>query len=393
MGASSQHLILNTFLSNTSMKILHIITGLTTGGAEMMLFRMIEQMQPRHESIVISLLGKDEIGEKIEALGVTVHAIGMRRGIPDAKSYRRLEKLVREIKPEVIHTWMYHANLMGGIAARRAGIKSVMWSLHHTNLQKDANKRTTIWTARLCAILSKHIPRKIVSCSEVARRTHIAFGYDAARMVTIPNGYDVSEFLPNPEARVNVREELKVSLDTPLIGIVGRFHPQKDHHNFVRAAGKLHRKMPHVHFLLIGKDIDLQNTELANWIEKEQIGSVVHLLGKRDDIPHLNAALDLATISSAGEGFPNVVGEAMACGVPCVVTDVGDAAYLVGETGFSVPPKDPEALANAWEQMLLLSAEERQQRGEKARERILQNFAIEKVVLQYGKVYEEMLTL
>ena len=354
---------------------------------------MTDKMKANHDSVVISLLDKGELGAKIEANGVPVHVLGMKPGSFSPGQFHRLVALIREIKPDVVHTWMYHADLLGGVASRLAGVHAVVWSLHHTNLAPSVTKRTTILTARLCACLSKIVPRKIVSCSEVAKDAHIRFGYSPTNMTTIPNGYDVSEYVPNRAARDSVRAELGLPVETPLIGIVGRFHPQKDHRTFVRAAGRLHLTHPHVHFLLVGKGIDWDNLELVSWIDEERIREVVHLVGQRDDIPRLDAALDIATISSIGEGFPNVVGEAMACGIPCVVTNVGDTGYLVGETGIVVPPSNPGELAAGWAQILIFAPEEKREIGEEARARILKNFTIEAVVLQYEAVYRESMAL
>ncbi len=373
------------------MKILHIITGLKTGGAESTLLRIVTAMHPRHESIVISLMDGGEIGAKIEQAGIRVLTLGMKPGVPDASSFRKLVNWVKEIQPDLVQTWMYHADLIGGLASRRAGIKTLVWNIRHTNLDTNANKRTTLLTAKLCALLSRKLPRRIISCSEAARERHIRFGYSGLQMVVIPNGYDVSLYHPDPEAGKSVRQELGLPEAAPLIGIVGRFHPQKDHATFVKAAGILARTHPGVRFLLCGDGIEESNSQLTEWIQQAGIKSTVSLLGRRSDIPRLDAALDVAAISSVGEGFPNVVGEAMACGVPCVVTDVGDAAYLVGETGIVVPPRSPEALAAGWAELLALSPEARRAKGLLARERVLEKFTLEKIVLQYEQLYRELI--
>jgi glycosyltransferase involved in cell wall biosynthesis len=285
---------------------------------------------------------------------------------------------------------MYHANLVGGLAARLAGIRPLAWGIRQSVLDPRYHKRTTIWTARLCARLSRHLPDRIVCCSEAVRRAHAAFGYETGRMVVLPNGFDLDAYRPDPAVRLSVRQELGLPEGTLLIGLVARFNPQKDHHNFMQAAALLHARLPDVHFLLCGDGVSMQNAELAQWVEEADIGPNIHLLGCRQDVPRLSAALDIASSSSYGEGFPNVVGEAMACGVPCVVTDVGDSALIVGDTGRVVPPRNPQALAEAWHDLLIAGPNYRRLLGTAARRRIQECFSLPTITRRYEQLYEEM---
>ena len=185
---------------------------------------------------------------------------------------------------------------------------------------------------------------------------------------------------------------LGVDDSIPLIGMCGRFDLQKDHHNFLAAAGVLRALLPDAQFVLWGKGVDRENPLLSTWIAEEGLAPAVHLLGFRTDSSRLNAALDIATLSAAyGEAFPNVVGEAMACAIPCAVTDVGDAAYIVGETGRVVPAGDPEALAAAWAELLSLPAAERSALGAQARERIEEVFSLEKMGAAYAQLYRDII--
>lgn len=377
------------------MKVLHVITGLGTGGAETMLYRLVSRIdRATFESEVISLIDIGPIGQKIQALGVSVRALGMCPGVPNPLAVLQLAYWLQQDPPQVIQTWMYHADLVGGLAARLAGRIPVAWGIRHSTFEPQTTKRITIWTAMACARLSRWLPARIVCCSEASRRTHAQLGYAADKMVVIPNASDLAVFRPDPAARQSVRQELGIPEKAPLIGLVARFHPQKDHRNFVQAAARLHACVAESHFLLCGDGITWENPELAEWIEAAGIQSQCHLLGRREDIPRLTAAVDIATISSSyGEGFPNVIGEAMACGVPCVVTDVGDSAIIVGETGVVVPPKDPQALAAGWSQLLLdMSREERLQLGFAARQRILERYSLGKIVEQYERLYKSLVT-
>jgi glycosyltransferase involved in cell wall biosynthesis len=305
-------------------------------------------------------------------------------------AFIRLVRRLRALKPDVVHTWMYHADLLGGLAARLAGIGAIGWCIRHSNLDRDKTKASTRAVVAACAWISGRVPDRILCCSEVARKIHVDVGYAADKMVVVPNGFDLSRFQPDPRARAAVRSELNLAADTRLVGLIGRFNPQKNHAGFFQAAGLLHRRLPTVRFLLAGKGIDEGNGELVRAMESAGIRSVTHLLGLRSDISRLMAALDVQASSSFGEAFPNVLGEAMACGVPCAVTDVGDSAYIVGDTGKVVPAEDMAGLAAAMESLLLLPPVERQALGLRARSRVAENFEIGQVVKRYEAFYEDL---
>ncbi|WP_205694454.1 glycosyltransferase family 4 protein [Crenobacter cavernae] len=373
------------------MKIVLIITGLNTGGAEMMLLKLLERIdRHRFEPYVISLSGEGEIGPRIRALGITVEALGMRPGRPSPFAFISLVRRLRALRPDAVHTWMYHADLLGGIAARMARIKAVGWGIHHNNLSPQLNKRSTLMVVTVCAWLSGLLPVRIQCCSESSRQVHARFGYDLDKLSVIPNGFDLSHFYPNAVAREVIRTELALPSHTLLVGLIGRYDPQKNHAGFFQAAARLHAKMPGVHFVLAGKGIDEHNIEMMEQIKRAGVVSVIHLLSIRKDIPRLMAALDVLASSSDGEAFPNVLGEAMACGVPCVVTDVGDSASIVGDTGRVVAPGDMAGLAAEIEELLMLSVEARHALGEKARARVAEHFHIEQVVRRYESFYVEL---
>jgi glycosyltransferase involved in cell wall biosynthesis len=372
------------------LKIVIVITGLATGGAEIMLLKLLERLDDRFSLHVISLAPLGEIGPQIQAQGIPVESLGMRPGVPSPMAFIRLVRRLRALKPDVVHTWMYHADLLGGLAARLAGIGAIGWCIRHSNLDRDKTKASTRAVVAACAWISGRVPDRILCCSEVARKIHVDVGYAADKMVVVPNGFDLSRFQPDPRARAAVRSELNLAADTRLVGLIGRFNPQKNHAGFFQAAGLLHRRLPTVRFLLAGKGIDEGNGELVRAMESAGIRSVTHLLGLRSDISRLMAALDVQASSSFGEAFPNVLGEAMACGVPCAVTDVGDSAYIVGDTGKVVPAEDMAGLAAAMESLLLLPPVERQALGLRARSRVAENFEIGQVVKRYEAFYEDL---
>lgn len=373
-------------------RITHLITGLNTGGAEMMLYKVLSQMNRNtFRAEVISMLDAGTLGEKIARLGVRVRTLNMRPGIPDPRALWRLVQLLKEQPPDLIQTWMYHANLMGGIAASLAQGIPIIWGIHHSNFDPQKSKRRTVWTMKAAALLSSRIPRGIICCGEVPRQVHIQAGYDAQKITVIPNGFDLAAFCPDPLARISVRRELGIPQEAPIIGLIARFHPKKDHRTFIEAAGLLHQHRPDAHFVLCGDGISPDNQELSQWIRQAGIGGYCKLLGVREDMPRLMAALDVAASSSSyGEGFPIVLGEAMACGVPCVATNVGDSALIIGSTGQIVPAQQPSSLAQAWAEILGLSAEQKSQLGREARLRIERNFSLPVIVRRYENLYKEL---
>lgn len=358
-----------------------------------MLLKLIERLDTRFSPHVISLTNLGEVGQRMQALGIPVEALGMRPGVPSPRYFWKLTRRLRQLKPEVVHTWMYHSDLLGGLAARLAGVPAVGWSIRHSNLSADANKRSTLAVVRVCSVLSRWVPDKVLCCSEVAREVHVNYGYSADKMVVVPNGFDLSRFRPDTIARDDVRQELGLHPGVPLVGLIGRFDPQKNHVGFVQAAGLLHEKMPEAHFLLAGKGVSAGNAELLLAIEQVGLTGLIHLLGLRNDVPRLMAALDVLASSSIGEAFPNVLGEAMACGIPCAVTDVGDSASIVGATGRVVPPGDMSKLAGAMEDLLTLSSAERKALGERARDRVAGLFELGNVVKRYELFYDELAEL
>ena len=367
---------------------LHIITGLTDGGAEAVLFRLCSR-DTGGTHHVVSLMGLGKYGPLLEAAGVHVTTLDMPRGRVSLRGLWRLWRLMRHLRPDVVQTWMYHADLIGGVVGRLAGRRRIFWGIRHTRLIPGESSRATILVARICARLSRRVPEGIVCCAEAAAEVHAEMGYDRTRMHVIPNGYDIARFQPDPDAGRAIRRECGLTPDQPVIGFVARYNAQKDHHTLLDALALLKTRGGCPHCLLVGTDIDTGNAELGAAIAERGLEAFVHLLGQRADIPAVMNALDLHVMSSSfGEAFPNVLSEAMACGTPCVTTDVGDAAIIVGETGRIVPPKQPESLAQAIADLLAEhgTAAWHERRGA-ARQRVIAKFSLERMIARYRAVW------
>jgi glycosyltransferase involved in cell wall biosynthesis len=395
-------LITNPVITNlepqvpNKMQVLHIITDFDDGGAQAVLYRFI-MADRTNDHQVISLISIGWYGDRLIESGVKVYSLGMPNGKLTVGGLTKLYRLIREINPEIIQTWMYHSDLVGSIIARLAGKKILIWGIHNTDLDPDKTAISTRLTVRACAMLSKNIPQQIISCSQEGVKVHTAIGYQYEKIVVVPNGYDVSEFSPNPATRIELRRQWQIAENTTLFGMVARWNPQKDHPNLIKALAHLQTQFrSNWHCVLVGSDLTADNQVLAALIAQYRLTDRISLLGVRTDISAVMNALDLHILSSAyGEAFPNVVSEAMACGTPCVVTTVGDAALIVGDTGWAVPPKDPIQLATAISAAVQARANQIlwAERQAACRQRIQDNFSLQIMVDKYHDVWKNSIAV
>ena len=374
-----------------SFRINHVITSLGTGGAELVLLKLLSRTPPQIDPTVISLTDAGPVGRSIESLGIPVVALGLGRGKPDPRGALRLAAELRKRHPHIIQTWLYHADLLASLVRPLVSSCKLVWGIRSTVLDPGQTSLSTRMAVRACAWLSHVSPDRIICCSEVARDFHERLGYDGQKFVTIPNGFDIETFAPSVVSRASLRAELGLPLDAVIIGHVARFHPQKDHRTLIQAARAVCSTFPEAHFVLCGESINWNNRILAEWIDAALPRSRVHLLGLRMDVSRLTAGFDVAVSSSSwGEAFSNALGEAMSCGVPCVATDVGDARRMIAGTGTVVPPGSGTALADAIVRMLALPKEERIRLGEAARRRVEAEFSLDMMVRRFHAVHSEV---
>jgi len=372
-------------------KVTHVIVGLGVGGAELMLKRLIEshRFDPIWHHKVITLTDLGEIGKELRAKGVVVEVMNMRSPLDFPATLWRVMRLLRQQQPDIVQTWMYHADLLGGLAARFAGIKNVVWGIRTTDVSAGGS-RATVCVRWLCARLSNRVPHTIVCAAKAACRAHVRLGYRRDRIVVVPNGFDLSLLQATPAQVAALRSECGFAPDTIVVGTLGRFNAVKDPCNFVRAAGILALEYSTVKFLMVGRDFNEKNIDLMNWIKATGCEDRFVLLGQRNDAAVCLAAMDVFCLSSRTEGFPNVVGEAMAMRKVCVVTDVGDAAYLLGPDGVVVPKQDAVALAEGMSRLVRLSRIERECIGEKMHARISAEFDISHARERFEQVYTKV---
>ncbi len=340
------------------------------------------------ENHIVSLRDEGILGAVLKARGVTVHALNAGHVALMPLAFFRLWRLIRHTKPDVVQTWMVHSDLLGGVAARLAGVRSVVWGVRTTDYSVESH--STRWVRWVCARLSGLVPARIVCAAQASLRNSQAAGYVADKLMVIPNGFDVAQLSESLGAGQAIRQSLGLEPGTCVVGCLGRYNPAKDHANFVAAAGVLAHRFPQARFLMVGRGLDAGNPELMERIEATGFPDRFVLLGERADPAACLDAMDVFVLSSCTEGFPNVLGEAMAMGLPCVSTDVGDAALVMGSRQWLVPARDSKALANKLTELLTLPAEERQRWGAQARQRVVEAFSMTATAQQFMNLYASL---
>lgn len=381
------------------MKVVHLISGLGQGGAETVLTRLVTHSS--YEHIVVSFSDEGVFGPQLREAGVTVYSLGMKSGQIGLKDLFALRRLLKTLQPDVVQTWMYHGDLFGGLVARFAGIKHIAWGIRNSGASLKETSKVNYYLARISAVMSRFIPQKIIVCGEQAAKIHAAWGYASAKMTVIQNGYNLNQWQPNAMYRQQMRARLGVEDATPVLGFVARWNPLKDHPTLLEAFAKLKKQHSTARLVLVGKGMDTQNQTLMSLLTQHQLreGVDVLLLGMRNDIPALMSALDIHVLSSIAEGFPNVVSESMACGVPNVVTDVGDAALIVGENGWIAQPGNADDLALKMGEALnyfgmptdVVQRQAFEQLQSRVRQSVLERFSIETMVNHYESTWSSML--
>lgn len=368
--------------------VLHIITGLHTGGAERALVRLIQSGRDNsfvHQ--VLSLTDEGTQGSILRSLGVTVYKVDIKHCFDLPKGVQKIRSLVRQIEPDIIHGWMYHGGLFSLVAGKKTPkILGIRHSLH--DLKSD--KLTTRWVISFLALLSGRFNR-ILYNSAISKIQHEAIGYCAKNSHFIPNGFDTETFKPSMVKRAVIQKKLGIPVENFIFGNIGRYHLVKNHAGLLDSFAKLVKLKPECRLVLVGRDVSNSNSVLTKQINISGIKDKVLLLGEKQNVPGLLQAMDFYVSSSHAEAFPNVIGEAMSTGIPCIATNVGDSQVIIGNTGFLVPPNDSEQLALAMLEAANLSEGQRTSLGLMARNRIIQHYSQESSTLMYEELYHKIL--
>lgn len=375
--------------------VLHFTPSVGGGGAEMMLCNLVKEMRGGPWRNVVVAVNTNTRGSQAESVRETADAFYDldSNALLRPSLFRSLREIIRTEKPAVVQTWMHHADFVGGLTARSAGVKDIVWGIHTRDVWRSPGEgklKHMLFRSAL-RMASHHVPRSIVSCSATALRDHEVMGYPTKKMKWIPNGICTERFSPSIELHSQTRRELDLTLDVPVIGYVGRFHhPVKDIANFFTAAAQLQSRVPTAHFVLCGgseSDLDAPaKRAFAMMPRRDQVRFVPFRL----DIEKLYPAFSLFTLCSRSEACPMSLLEAMSCGIPCVATDAGDGAALIERAGFTVPVGEPMALAQSWHDMLSLNVAARSEVASEARQRVVSRFSVAQTARAYQSTYDEL---
>lgn len=375
---------------NSPLKVIHIITGLSNAGAESVLFSLIKS---RGESVhmVVSLSTMGYYGSKLVGMGIEVISLDMPKSKITLSGLCKLYRSIVSFNPDIIQTWLYHANFIGGIIGKILCRKKVIWGIHHASIDDGTLSLSTRLIARLGAFLSFYIPERIVFCSAFAKNSHTPIGYQTSKCVVIENGFDFDKFSINPQWRKSIRKEFDIDNETVLLGMAARWDPSKDYSNLIKALGCFNRFSDRRWCcLLFGQSITFDNKALIKLLKENKVHDKVILAGPRGDVECVMNALDIFVLSSSSESFGNVLVEALACGVPVVSTQVGEVEAIVGNLGWIVPKGNPSALANGLQ--LAISRinhgnAEWNQRRLLGRERVIMRYGVQRMADQYHHLW------
>ena len=367
------------------MKIVHIIAGLKDGGAENILYKIC-QHDKLNNHIVISITSGGKYFLLLKKLGVRVYSMNIK--FYSFLKFFYLIRFIHNLKPDVVQTWLVHGDFLGGIAAKLAGVKNLVWTILYSKLDESIEKKRNIFLIKILAKLSYIIPDIIIVVSKSAKKNCQDLGYQNKKIKLVTSGFDLSLFRIKKSEKINFRKKIKIKKKVPLIGIVARYHPVKDHLNLLNALSLIKSKNRKFFCVFVGSDMNNKNKKLTEKIKRLNLSNCVALLGPKNNISEVMNGIDLKILCSKSEGFPSVLVEAMACGTPCVVTNVGDSASIVGKTGWIVPPNNSLKLGKAIEKAISeISKKSWRKRCTMARIRVVNSFKLQKMIKSYNEIW------
>lgn len=371
------------------LKLTHVITGLSLGGAENSLYKLVSHLDHQKFDIsIISLKNQGVFGDRFDALGIPVYSCNFSVGIGGLLAPFKLARLLLKLRPDIVQTWLYHADLIAGIAAKLIGVKCIIWSIRTTDLKQGSWLTAVI--RKICALVSHLIPSKIVVVAQSAKIKHIQLGYDELKMIVIPNGYDSNQYKPDPELVTNLKNEIGIRQTDLVVGCVGRLSEDKGQDILIEASQDVLNKFPDVKFVFIGTGFEKTNKALVDSIASRSKLDRFILMGERNDVNTCFGLMDIFCLPSRTEGFPNVLAEAMLSKLPCVSSDCGDARKLSNGHVSIAKINDPMDLADKITQILGLSKIERRILGQESWSHVSKEYSMDRMVSRYGSLFEQL---
>jgi len=374
------------------LRVTYLVRALDVGGAEVQLSALVRGLDPdRVEAHVVCYYHGGALEAELRSAGVALHFLNKKGRWDLANFTRRLRATLATTRPHIVHAFMGPANITAVICRPFLSDARIVLGVRASNM--DFRNYDWSWRAtfRLEILLSRFADL-IIANSEAGRRFCLMRGFHAERFAVVPNGIDTDRFQPDAAAGAALRDDWGVPRNVPLIGLIARLDPMKDHNTFIDAAARLAAEKTEARFVCVGAGMKADFDRLEKRAKTRGLAKRLFFAGMRDDLRAVYSTLDVHTSSSAyGEGFSNALGEAMACAVPCVATDVGDSALIVGDTGHVVRCRDADALANAWHELLALSLAARRNLGSRARARIAENYSLPAMINATEAAYRRLL--
>ena len=367
-------------------RVLHVIYSLGQGGAERTLSNICLRSK-KHIHHVVCLTNKSFYSNLLEKNNIKIYELNMNKLQNLFISPLRLYLILKKIKPEIVQTWMYHSDLFGGVIARLAGVKVVLWNVRSSSFKIPLISHSSLLTSRINALISSFLPNKIICCGKYTAQCHVKQGYDSSKIKIIFNGVDTNLFSPNSKKRNLVRMKYKINSHTILFGMIARYTPEKDHKSLLKALSLCNNLDQEWKCILCGKDMDYNNYELVEIINSLNLSQKIHLIGTQINVNEIYNALDLHILSSRSEGSPNCLTEALSSGVPCISTSVGDAQFILKKRDWIVNPNNHYQLAKVIKKFINLSESERAKISESSRKLIKSEFSLSKMIESYDNLY------
>ena len=371
------------------MRILHVINGLDDGGAEGVLYRICKY-DKEHQHIVVSMQGFGKYGALLRSQGNEVRVLNISRLKTLPKAILEFRQILKETKPDLIQTWMYHANIFAGILTKIFYYKKpVFWNIRCTIMKLGEAGLGTYLLTYLGSLLSYFIPDSIIVCANSIKSDHKQIGYKSSKIKIIENGFDLEYFKPPQKSQnINTNFDARVLI----VGVLGRFHPQKNHELAIKASSLAIRKGINVKLYLAGSGVTADEPVLKNLISKHSMKNFTRLFGALKDVRIFFNEIDVLLLPSQfGEGFPNVLAEAMASGIPCIATSIGDSKKIIGQSGWVVPNQKPKEIVSAFEEIIEMKKNNSWIKIKKtARKQIEKNFSISKMITSYSKCWKDI---
>ena len=368
-------------------KIIHVISSLESGGTERVLVRLITNSS-NYKHYVVSLSKDGFYSPKLRKSKIKIFYLDFTNIKNTFSSIYKMKIIFDKIKPDIIQTWLYHADLIGGMVGKICGTRKIYWNIRGSYYTQLTSLRTRV-IVKACSLLSYWIPDKIISNSRFARKIHIKIGYDKKKFITVFNGYETKKISKNNFFLTHLIKN-KIKKNFTLFSMIARYDKHKDHENLFRALKIVKSKGYKFYLLLAGSNINDKNILLIKKIKKFNLVENIFLLGERKDIHKILPNIDINILSSVSESFPNVIAEAMIASVPCISTNVGDTKYIIGDTGWVVPPKNSLKLGKCIIHAILKkkNSEEWNIRKKNCYERIFDNLSLKKMIRSYENIWK-----